>query len=134
MAGNIRFIMPPTNWLLFDQPAWPLANAARSSLACAGNSGAVSLRDGVVVLPATDHNPGQVGAVGGQIEQAGGVVWLLELAAQRPGVEEQLRGAIRPRGSYAELERAWPACVRNCPSSTGVGGQSCANYSAICNP
>lgn len=99
--------MTSANWLIFttslpgrsqSTPRVRLWRALREL-------GAVSLRDGVVVLPATDRNRARLEAVGGQVEQAGGVVWLLELAAQRPGVEEQLRESFDRADAYAELER-----------------------------
>ncbi len=67
--------------------------------------GSAPLRDGVILLPANDRNRAALEAIGAQVEKDGGTAWLLELPAQRPMVEEQLRAAFDRTAAYTELER-----------------------------
>lgn len=66
--------------------------------------GAATLRDGVTLLPATDGNREKLGAIGKKVEEDGGTAWLLELAPQRPAIEQRLRVAFDRKEAYAELQ------------------------------
>jgi hypothetical protein len=66
--------------------------------------GAATLRDGVVLLPANDRNRAKLEAIGEQVEEDGGSAWLLELPAQRPGVDQELRSSFDRAEAYAELQ------------------------------
>jgi hypothetical protein len=65
---------------------------------------AATLRDGVTVVPATDDNRAKLQAIGKQVEEHGGNAWLLELAPQRPAIEQRLRVAFDRKEAYAELQ------------------------------
>lgn len=66
--------------------------------------GSVNLRDGVIVLPATDHNRAKLETIGAQVESDGGTAWLLGLTTQRPLVEQQLRAAFDRAEAYSDLQ------------------------------
>lgn len=66
--------------------------------------GATTLRDGVVVLPASDRNRAKLEAIGKQVEEDGGTAWLLELHTQQPSVEQSLRAAFDRTEAFSELQ------------------------------
>ncbi len=78
--------------------------------------GATTLRDGVVVLPASEHNRAKLAAIAGRVEEDGGTAWLLELPTQSATVEGPLLAAFDRTEAFTELRagvaQLHSACLR----------------------
>src|SRR5512143_3144536 len=78
--------------------------------------GVASLRDGVSLAPALDAMRTRLTEIRGGVQEAGGSAWLLELPAQTPAVERQLRALFDRSESYARLLPAVAALRKSLPS------------------
>ena len=94
-----------TDWFLFlASLAGRHASTARVRLWRALKElGAATLRDGVSLLPATEEHRLKLTTIGRQLEEEGGVYWLLELPTQTDEVETTLRAAFDRSDSYQGL-------------------------------
>ena len=99
--------MPPANWLLFTT-SLPAARRARRAFV-SGVLREEPEQSACAMAWWCCRRPTAIRArFGGrrrQIEQAGGVVWLLELYCPTPWCRGAVAGAIRPRGSLRRARR-----------------------------
>lgn len=65
--------------------------------------GAATLRDGVIVLPASDTLRTRLQAIGDQVEIDGGSAWLLDLPQQHPSIEQRFRALFDRDETYADI-------------------------------
>lgn len=65
--------------------------------------GAVTLRDGVTLLPASEAHREKLVEIGQQLETEGGQAWLFELPAQRPETDAQMRATFDRSDAYLEI-------------------------------
>jgi len=112
---NVRFLLLYTlhmstkasvNWLVFTTslPGRSQSTPRVRLWRALKDLGAATLRDGVILLPATDTHHERLEAIGEQVEADGGTAWLLELPQQRPHAEEQMRSAFDRSEAYEELQ------------------------------
>jgi hypothetical protein len=78
--------------------------AARVRLWCSlRDLGAVSLRDGVSLIPASNDNCAAFGGIVQQIERTGGSAWVFELQPQPRVLERRLMTLFDRTASYQQL-------------------------------
>ena len=96
----------PVNWLVFTTslPGRSQSTPRVRLWRALKDLGAATLRDGVILLPATDTHRERLEAIGEQVEADGGTAWLLELPEQRPHAEEQMRSAFDRSEAYEALQ------------------------------
>ncbi|PLY14549.1 MAG: hypothetical protein C0631_10610 [Sedimenticola sp.] len=96
----------PINWLVFTTslPGRSQSTPRVRLWRALKDLGAATLRDGVVLLPATDTHRAKLEAIGEQVEADGGTAWLLELSEQRTHTEEQMRSSFDRSEAYEELQ------------------------------
>lgn len=109
---------PTAQWLLLaaSLPGQD-ASAARVRLwRTLKDLGVASLRDGVSLAPKSDSLGGRLGGIREDVLEAGGAAWLLELPAQAPPVERELRALFDRSESYANFLPAVAALRKALPS------------------
>ena len=96
----------PVNWLVFTTslPGRSQSTPRVRLWRALKDLGAATLRDGVILLPATEPHRLRLEAIGEQVETEGGSAWLLELPEQRRHTEAQMRSAFDRSGTYKELQ------------------------------
>ncbi len=92
-----------STWLLLaaSLPGRETATARVRVWRALKDAGVANLRDGVSLAPASAAMHKRLVEIRGDVQQAGGSAWLLELPAQAAPVEEQLRGLFDRAESYA---------------------------------
>jgi hypothetical protein len=95
----------PNAWLVFTSslPGRPASTPRVRLWRALKESGAASLRDGVVLLPATDIHREKLQALAEQLKSEGGAAWLLELPAQPPETEQRLRAVFDRSDAYQDV-------------------------------
>ncbi len=85
--------------------------------------GAETLRDGVVLVPASDAHRDKLQTIGGKVESEGGTAWLFELPVQSPETEVRLRTAFDRSDDWQELQAGLTTLCSELPRLDEAGAR-----------